>query len=96
MTTATIINSLKETIMKFAQYDILNSNASNANKACIRVKLHGVILAEVRSEHSNPLKYLRCRPLSEERQELVRQLRLNSVPESDITAILTLPQNQQK
>lgn len=74
-------------------YQVLNSNASKQNRACVRVKLNSIILCELRSEHSNPLRYLRIRPQSEERKEFVRQLRENLVPEVDIQALLKLPDN---
>lgn len=77
--------------MKIAQYDVFNSNSNGKSKACVRVKHEGVILAELWSEHSNPLKFLRVRPQSEERKSLVEQLRINEVPESDILLLLKLP-----
>ena len=73
------------------QYDVFNSNSNGKSKACVRVKHEGIILAELWSEHSNPLKYLRCRPLSEERAAFVNQLTLCGVSAEDVAMLLKLP-----
>ena len=78
--------------MNIGQYQVSNTSGSARQRAAIRVKLHGVLLAEVISQHSNPLKYARTRPQSQERKELVHQLKLNDVPQADIDMILALPQ----
>ncbi|MGZ8888000.1 MAG: hypothetical protein ACXW1D_00410 [Halobacteriota archaeon] len=82
--------------MKIGQYDVSNTSGSAKQRAAIRVKLNGVLFAEVISTHSNPLKYARTRPQSTERKELVYQLKLNAVPQQDIDLILALPQPEDK
>lgn len=81
---------------RIAQYDVFNSNSNGKSKACVRVKHEGIILAELWSDHSNPLKWLRCRPLSEERVEFVRQLTLCGVSSEDVQMLLKLPPKQAK
>lgn len=78
--------------MKLGKYDVYNSNGNAHSRNCVRVKLEGVILAEVFPDFSNPLKYIRTRPLCQWRKEFVEQLRANSVPEEDIHLLLKLPQ----
>lgn len=76
---------------RIAQYDVFNSNASKASRACLRVRMEGVIMAELKCEHSNPLKYVRTHPLSEDRKEFVRQLKANGIEDSEIQMLLKLP-----
>lgn len=77
--------------MKINQYDVFNSNASKANSAVLRIKLDRVILAEVRTDHSDPLKFVRTHPLSEERASFVNQLTLCGVSAEDVAMLLKLP-----
>lgn len=75
--------------MNIGKYQITNSNPSAVQNSLVRVRLDGVILAEVRiGARSNPLKYIRSYPLSAERKSFVEQLRANQVPQEDIEAIL--------
>lgn len=75
--------------MQIGKYKITNSNPSAVQSSLVRVKLDGLILAEVRmGARSNPLKYIRSYPLSVERRSFVEQLRANQVPQEDIEAIL--------
>lgn len=75
--------------MQIGKYQITNSNPSAVQNSLVRVRLDGVILAEVRlGSRSNPLKYIRSYPLSAERKSFVEQLRANQVPQEDIEAIL--------
>lgn len=75
--------------MKCGEYTLSNTNGSATQQAAIRVKRDGVILANVKVPHSNPLKWVRTRPQDPHRKELVRQLRENDVPADIIAQILT-------
>lgn len=77
--------------MKIGPYDVYNSNSNGKSRNCVRVKLEGVILAEVFPDHSNPLKHIRQYPLTEVRAEFVRQLKANFVSDDDVKMLLKLP-----
>mgnify|MGYP001592005231 CR=1 FL=1 len=78
--------------MNIGPYRITNSSAGAHQSSMTRVYLDGVIIAEVRmGTKSNPLKWIRTRPLSGERAQFVNQLRANGVPDEDVKAILAVP-----
>lgn len=74
--------------MIIGQYTIKQSNASRSYQSSVKIIRQGCVIAQVRSDNGNLLgrirKYWHC----EERQELVRQLALAKVPESDVEMLL--------
>lgn len=75
----------------------INGYQVTSNNACYkrlirpscRVKLNGVILAEVYVEgHSNPLNWMRRRPLNETTKSFVAQMRESGIAEETIVAIM--------
>lgn len=82
--------------MRLGKYIINNTSGSATQRDKLTVFLDGVIMASVRTGHSNPLKYIRMRPLEPVRQGFVRQLRANNVPEDDVQMILSLDNKLEK
>ena len=82
--------------MKIHDYDVTSSNSSAKQQGSVFVKLHGVVMASVYSEHSGPLKRIRTYPQCEERRQLIAQLQSNSVPVEIINEILALPKKEAK
>lgn len=80
-------------------YHVTSNNASYGSKpqrASARVKLDGVIMAEVWHDHSNPLQWMRRRPQDEQRKCFVEQMRMNGIDETDIAEIMRyVPQSAQ-
>ena len=77
--------------MKIGPYDVCTSKGSLVRRSAARVWKCGVLLAEVFPGHGDALKWIRTRPLDDSRQEFIRQLQANDVPEDDIKMILQLP-----
>lgn len=77
--------------MKVGRYDVSNSNRSGTQRSSVRVRLDGVILAEVFPLHSQPLKWIRTHANDISRKELIAQLRQNGVSDEDVALILKLP-----
>jgi hypothetical protein len=73
-------------------YVVTSSNRSSktGQRASIKIRRDGQIMAEVWPSHTNPLRYARSRPQDVDTLEIVRQLRINDVAESDIKAILAV------
>lgn len=77
--------------MKVGKYDVSSCNKrGEAYPSACRVKLDGVILAEVFTPHRDPYRWLRTRPRDPARREFVEQLREMEIPEEDIKMLLSM------
>jgi hypothetical protein len=74
-------------------YVVTTSNASKktGQRAGVTVKTcAGAVAAKIYSEHSKPLNFLRKYILSQERLELVNQMKQAGIAQADIEAIVAM------
>lgn len=74
--------------MQIGPYTIKQSNASRHYQSSVKIIRAGCVIAHVKADHGNLMSYCRKYWHSPERQELIRQLKLADVQESDIEIIL--------
>jgi hypothetical protein len=74
--------------MQIGPYTIKQSNASRHYQSSLKVIRQGCVIAHVKADHGMLFNYVRRYWHSPERQELIRQLKLANVQESDIEMIL--------
>lgn len=73
-------------------YRVTSSNGSvkAGQRPTIKIRYEGQIMAEIYASHTNPLRWCRTRPQDKDTLEIVRQLKINNVSDSDIKAILAV------
>lgn len=71
-------------------YRISSSNSSKVQQGSVTVKNDaGIIVARIKTDRSQPLRWLRSYPASKERKELVQALTASGVPPVVINAIVS-------